>query len=215
MDNKIILRKFIPIADMIVATFGKNCEAVIHDLTNVQSSLFYIKGTVTGRKHGAPTTEVVLRELRKYGDEVPDKLGFTSRTKDFRTLRSSISFIRNETGKVIGFFGINYDITAFSNVCEVLSEFSAAQYLGQPSPVTDESYAENIEEIFETLIKNTLMEIGVPIEEMGKREKMYFVQRLDEKGSFLIQGSVERIADILGVSKQTIYNYLEQSRAEG
>lgn len=81
--------------------------------------------------------------------------------------------------------------------------------------MTDESYAENIEEIFETLIKNTLMEIGVPIEEMGKREKMYFVQRLDEKGSFLIQGSVERIADILGVSKQTIYNYLEQSRAEG
>lgn len=123
MDNKIILRKFIPIADMIVATFGKNCEAVIHDLTNVQSSLFYIKGTVTGRKHGAPTTEVVLKELRKYGDEVPDKLGFTSRTKDFRTLRSSISFIRNETGKVIGFLGLTMTSLPFPTFVRFLVSF--------------------------------------------------------------------------------------------
>jgi predicted transcriptional regulator YheO len=197
---------------MIVATFGSNCEVVIHDINQVQSSLIYIKGSVTGRELGAPTTEVILKELRQHGDQVKDKLGYTTRTRDGKFIKTSVSFIRNPEGKVVGFLGINYDITAFTMVNQIISEFSATNDINQINEPMNESYAKNIEEVFENLIQNTLIEMDVPITRMKREDKIFFVHQLDANGAFLIQGSVDRIAEILGVSKQTIYNYLEESR---
>lgn len=211
-ENKETLRGYIPMADMIVATFGSKCEVVIHDLENIQSSLVYIKGSVTGRSLGAPTTEVILQELRRHGNDVKDMLGQTSQTRDGKFIRTSTSFIRNPDGKVIGFIGINFDITAFSMVNQIISEFSVAHEIVHPTTV--ESYAKNMEEVFENLIENTLHDIQVPIHDMTKRDKIHFVKKLDEKGAFLIQGAVDRIAGVLEVSKQTIYNYLEETRTD-
>jgi predicted transcriptional regulator YheO len=208
------LHSFIQVADMIVATFGSNCEVVIHDLRKVQSSLIYIKGTVTGRELGAPTTEVILKEIRRDGDHVKDMLGFTSRTRDGKFIKSSVSFIRSDAGKVIGFLGINFDVTAFAMVNQIINEFSLTYDVDQIDRTMNESYAKNIEEVFENMIENTLLDIHIPINKMSREDKIYFVQQLDNKGAFLIQGSVERITQVLGVSKQTIYNYLEETRTE-
>ncbi|MFS0646956.1 transcriptional regulator [Siminovitchia sp. 179-K 8D1 HS] len=204
-----ILKRYIPVADMIAATFGSNCEVVIHDLKNLQSSLIYITGNVTGRKLGAPTTEVIVRELRRQGDDVKDMLGLTAQTRDGKFIKTSTSFIRDPHGKVIGFLGINFDITAFTMVNSIISEFSAAhdmEYIGKPF---QESYAQTVEEVFENLIENTLREIGVPIADMKKEDKVLFVKKLEENGAFLIHGAVDRISEVLGVTKQTIYNYLD------
>lgn len=204
-----ILKRYEPIADMIHATFGSNCEVVIHDLRNVQSSLVYIQGNVTGREVGAPTTEVILKQLRQHGNEVKDKLGFTTRTTDGKMVKTSISFIRNDEGEVIGYLGINFDITAFSMVNQVIKEFTTVYDAEDSSNHLDESYAKNIDEVFHHLISSVTLEIGVPIPEMSRNERIRFVQKLEERGAFLIQGSGDRIANVLGVSKQTIYNYLE------
>lgn len=213
-EDRKLLQSYIPIADMIVATFGGNCEVVIHDLRNVQASLIYIKGSVTGRELGAPTTEVILKELRRHGDDVKDMLGRTSQTRDGKFLKTSTSFIRNSDGKVIGFLGINFDVTAFSMVNQIISEFSVTKDIDMLGQTVHESYAKNIEEVFENLIKSTLLDIDVPISKMTREDKTFFVKKLDEKGAFLIHGAVERIAEVLDVSKQTIYNYLEKTRTK-
>jgi predicted transcriptional regulator YheO len=207
--NTEILNRYKPVADMIFATFGSNCEVVVHNLQNVQSSLIYIKGTVTGRELGAPTTEVILKELRQHGNQVKDKLGYTTRTKEDKLVKTSISFIRNDQEEVIGFLGINFDITAFSMVNQIIKDFSSTTDFDQTDHHLNESYAKNIEEVFEHLINTALIETGVPIQEMSREDKIRFVRNLEEKGTFLIQGSTDRIAKVLGVSKQTIYNYLE------
>lgn len=213
-SNRKILEDYIPIADMIVATFGSKCEVVIHDLENIHSSLIYINGSVTGRELGAPTTEVMLKELRRYGDDVKDMHGRTSQTSDGKFLKTSTSFIRNDEGKVIGFIGINFDITAFAMVNQIISEFSMTNDLEYIEGPMNESYAKNIEEVFEKIIENTLLEVNTPIEQLTREDKLFVIKILDGKGAFLIHGAVERIADILGVTKQTIYNYLEIIRAE-
>ncbi|WLR51742.1 helix-turn-helix transcriptional regulator [Bacillus tianshenii] len=215
LDNDVSnpLARYVPIADMIVATFGSNCEVVIHDLRNLQSSLIYIKGKVTGRQLGAPTTDVILRELRKNGDQAKDMLGFTTRTKDGKFLKTSISFIRNQNGEVIGCLGINFDITAFSMINQIINDFSVTNDINQINHPMPESYAKNVEEVFENLVENMLLEIGVPIAEMKREDKLIFVRRLEESGAFLVQGAIERISEILCVSKQTIYNYLEEIRS--
>ncbi|VTR50870.1 two-component response regulator involved in C4-dicarboxylate transport [Actinobacillus pleuropneumoniae] len=39
-------------ADMLVETFGKSCEVVLHDLNRPEHSVVYVAGDVTHRKPG-------------------------------------------------------------------------------------------------------------------------------------------------------------------
>ncbi|HWJ78747.1 MAG TPA: helix-turn-helix transcriptional regulator [Niallia sp.] len=208
------LKRYIPVADMIVANFGKNCEVTIHDLENYQSSLVYVNGNVTGRKPGAPVTDVMLKELYKHGDQIEDMLGFTTRSKDGKLIKASISFIRNENQKVIGCIGINFDITAILTATQVLNDLSMTPDLfgGELIEPMPEMYAKDIGEVFQHIIESTLAEMGTPINEMRKEEKVSFVKQLDTKGVFLINGAIDQISDLMKVSKQTIYNYLDEIR---
>jgi hypothetical protein len=54
--------------------------------------------------------------------------------------------------------------------------------------------------------------VGVPTSEMSRSQKQQVVRYLDERGAFLIKKAVEQVAGELGVSRFTIYNYLEESK---
>lgn len=92
------------VADTMVQTFGQNCEMAIHDLANFEHSLIYIVGKVTGRKPGAPNTDLVVKQLRHRGDSVPDITKYKSLITTGRTLKSTTTFIRDHDGTVIGAF---------------------------------------------------------------------------------------------------------------
>jgi hypothetical protein len=51
-------------------------------------------------------------------------------------------------------------------------------------------------------------ELGVSLDEMTREQKQLAVGMLDERGSFALRRSVESVADAMGVSRFTIYNYL-------
>lgn len=209
-ENMPLLEKYIPIANMIVENFGKNCETVIHDFDKMNTSIVYIKGNVTERKLGAPITNIILQQLRKHGDESEDMTGFTSKTKNGKVIKTSISFIRNNEKHIIGCMGINFDITAFTTVNQIIHEFSMTSDSDKNEPEL-ELYENDMKEIFETMIEMTLDSTGISVENMKREEKSSIVKQLDKKGVFLMQGSIEKISEILDVSKQTVYNYLDSN----
>jgi predicted transcriptional regulator YheO len=47
---------------------------------------------------------------------------------------------------------------------------------------------------------------------MTREDKVAIVAYLETKGAFLIRYSVERVAELLGMTKYTIYNYLDEIR---
>jgi len=58
-------------------------------------------------------------------------------------------------------------------------------------------------------------EIGSRLADMTRAEKQAAVRRLDEQGAFLLRGAVEDVAGWMGVSRVTLYSYLnaiERSR---
>jgi HTH domain len=55
-------------------------------------------------------------------------------------------------------------------------------------------------------------ELGAPLASLSRVDKQRAVRLLDDRGAFQLRRSVEEVADALGVSRFTVYNYLN---AEG
>jgi hypothetical protein len=51
-------------------------------------------------------------------------------------------------------------------------------------------------------------EIGARFADMSREQKQLAVRMLDDRGAFALRRSVESVADAMGVSRFTIYNYL-------
>ncbi len=58
------------------------------------------------------------------------------------------------------------------------------------------------------LIEGVERELGGRLVELGREDKQLAVRLLDERGAFLFRRSVDDVADALGVSRITVYNYL-------
>ena len=48
---------------------------------------------------------------------------------------------------------------------------------------------------------------------MQKEDKLSLVQKMESKGIFDVKGAVEYVAELLGVTNYTIYNYLKEVRS--
>ncbi|MEL7568539.1 MAG: PAS domain-containing protein [Dehalobacterium sp.] len=205
-----ILLKLIPIAEGIVKTLGESCEVVIHDLKNPESSLVYIAGNVTGRKLGAPLTNLSLEILKQKGKNAHDLIGYETTTKDGKTLKSSTMFVRDDNEEVIGCMCINYEISHILTCIKILESFTKINISGHE---TKESFYYDVNEAMEEIVNGVLKEYHIPITLMEKEHKVQVVKALEDKGVFLVKGAIEYVANILSVSRYTIYNYLDEVRS--
>ena len=71
----------------------------------------------------------------------------------------------------------------------------------------------HLDDALEHLIAQGEAHIGRPLEQMTRADKQQLVRYLDERGAFALRKAVERVADNLGVSRFTVYNYLDSARA--
>jgi len=60
------------------------------------------------------------------------------------------------------------------------------------------------------IIQDSLKRLGS--EKMTKHAKVDAVRVMQERGLFIVKGGVEKAAAALGVTRFTVYNYLEQIR---
>jgi len=58
------------------------------------------------------------------------------------------------------------------------------------------------------LIEAVEREMGAPLQTMSREDKQRAIRLLDERGAFILRRAVEDIADAIGVSRITVYNYL-------
>ena len=60
----------------------------------------------------------------------------------------------------------------------------------------------------ERAVASVEREIGGRLSDLDRAQKQAAVRRLDEHGAFLLRGAVEDVAGWMGVSKVTLYTYL-------
>lgn len=212
-----IVKSFIPIADFIAESYGESCEVVIHDLSNLESSVVYLKnGYLTGREIGDTITDFGLRILQnissyKGKSHVNSYIG----KRGSRTFRSSTYLIRNNSEKIVGFLCINIDISYFYDLFAVSKDLikSIVPQEGLKSIAEDDEVSErfmlNTQELIETIIDEVITQFNVDCAHLSLNEKKEIVKQLDKRGIFLLKGSVNEVAQKLATSPQTIYRYIK------
>ena len=197
------------LAQAVAAHYGKSCEVAVHDLTGenaADSSIIFIEnGEVTGRKVGDGASAVVLEELSAAENDRENRIGYFTRTSDGKVLKSTTVYIRDESGKVAAIFSINHDITALSVAASAIGELISPTARSEPEKITT-----HVEELLDELLWKSTELIGKPVSMMNKDDKQRAIRYLNSKGALLITKSGDRIAKYFGISKFTLYSYLDE-----
>ena len=205
------------IAHGLAVQFGSSCEIVIHDLRKkeLDSSIVYIEnGHVSNRKLGDGPSSVVLETLSRKPSQIQDRLSYLTKTEDGRILKSSTMYIRDDDDSIAYIFSLNYDITSLLTVESAIHSLISTEPKkeqetdnNQPQKITH-----NVNELLDTLIEQALAIVGKPVAIMNKDDKVAVVQYLNNAGAFLITKSGDKIASLLGISKFTLYSYMDAGK---
>ena len=195
------------IAKGIALQFGSSCEVVVHDLDrNPDHSIAVIEnGQVTGRKVGDGASHVVIEQLQHQDTQPADHLGYLTKTPDGKILKSSSMYIRNSKGRVCAILSINYDISKLMMVEDAVSELISTP---EP-PQSDPEKIINISDILDDLIRQSVALIGKPVALMTKDDKVRAIRFLNQSGAFLVTKSSDKVARYFGISKYTLYSYID------
>ena len=199
------------LAKGVARQFGPNCEVVVHDLASndPDSSIVAIEnGQISGRKVGDGPSHAVLEALRGGKGTVEDHLCYLTRTRDGKILKSTTIYIRDDDGRPIGMFGINYDITLMLAMEDALKQFTATERDEQEP----EHISRNVSDLLDELIAQSVKIVGKPVALMTKEDKVKAIQFLNETGAFLITKSGDKVCKFFGISKYTLYSYIYEAK---
>ncbi|MDB7831506.1 Uncharacterized protein conserved in bacteria [uncultured Clostridium sp.] len=195
----------------IAQQFGSNCEVVVHDLdsNDVEHSIVAIEnGHVSGRRVGDGPSHIVLEALRGDCARLEDRLAYLTRSDDGKILKSSTIYIRDDDGRAIGVFAINYDITLMLAMEDALKGFTATQ-VPEREP---EHISRNVADLLDELIEQSVKLVGKPVPLMNKEDKVKAIQFLNDTGAFLITKSGDKVCKFFGISKYTLYSYIDEAK---
>lgn len=204
----------IQIAHGTAAEFGTSCEVVIHDLTrnDMESSIVYIEnGHVSNRHQGDGPSGIVLETLNKGTKLLEDRLAYLTKTDDGRILKSSTMYIHGEDGKVDYLFSINYDITGLITMDNALRSLIETP---NPADRQPKRITHNVNDLLDTLIEQSVELVGKPVALMSKDDKITAIQYLNNSGAFLITKSGDKVSSYFGISKFTLYSYIDAGKQE-
>ena len=197
------------IAHGLALQFGSNCEVVVHSLADcdIDHSIVAIEnGHVTGRKLGDGPSHVVLEALQQ-GDAVSDHLGYLTRTKDGKILKSSTIYLRGADGHLQYILAINFDITGLLMFDSSLKPLLSTA--DEPEQKEPERSVQSVSELLDELIEQSTRLVGKPVALMTKEDKIRAIQFLNKAGAFLITKSGDKISKYYGISKYTLYSYID------
>lgn len=199
------------LAKGVAEHFGKDCEVVIHDLQSqdLQKTIIAIEnGHISNRKVGDGASHIVLESMKQDKKEIQDSVGYLIKTQDGRMLKSSSVYVKDENGDPAYVFCINYDITQLKIGEDALKALTTVNHLDNENLGAD-SIPTSVNGLLDNLIEQSVKQIGKPVPLMTKEEKVRCIQFLKDSGAFLITKAGDKISKHFGISKYSIYNYIE------
>ncbi|MET4579963.1 helix-turn-helix transcriptional regulator [Ottowia thiooxydans] len=208
---------------------GPHVEIVLHDLCKPENSVIYIaNGHVTGRSTGAsllggPLNDKAFLAARRElsqpgGNQHSVILDYPTLAPDGRPLKSATVVFRDQDGVPFLALCLNSDLQLVKDAMRWLEGFLTPAGASEPprqephSPAVEVPAApkeQDLEVLMRTIVEEAVARLGKPVREMSRDEKLEALKPMVSRGVLLVRGGVGRVAQALGVTRFTIYNYLD------
>ena len=211
--DRIILDTYKNLVEGLGDYLGSGYELVLHSLENYDNSVIkIINGAHTGRKEGAPITDLALKMLAEINQSDRETNYISYRTKNSKgePLKSTTIAIPNEKGNIIGLLCINFYLnTTFD---EFIRNFSMET--SNNTKFLPEHFADNMEQVIASAV-NDISEIVYNDDSiMVSLKNREIISRLYNRGVFKLKNSVDIVADMLEISKNTVYMHIRALKKE-
>lgn len=197
MSNE--LKAYFATAEAISKLFYPHVEVLIHDLKTHKIAAIY--NPISKREVGDDSLLEPMFESKE------DIIGPYEKTNwNGNRIKAITSQLRNKEGKAIGLMCINFDLTWL-----VQMESQISPWLKQISSITQHEnlFAEDWRERINRYIHQLIQEKGWNLATLSSAQKSYLIERLYHVGAFTGRYAAQYAADIIGISRATVYNYLK------
>jgi predicted transcriptional regulator YheO len=194
---------YFAVADAITALFQPFVEAVVHDMRTDQ--VVYVANPLSPRSVGDPS------EM--------SEVGFTAETHvigpyekinwDGRRLKSISVVLRDNAGVPAGLLCINADVTEFETVQRMLHGFLRVPEPQAQAPVRfhDDWHAK-----LNQFVADWTGQRNTRLERLTREQRQELIQTLHETGAFQAPRAAAYVAQLLGISRATVYSQLARCK---
>lgn len=196
-----IIKTALPTAEAIAKLLHPHAEVVIHDIEKNEIAAIY--NPFSNRRVG---DDSLLTQ-----EEIPtlsDCVGPYEKTNwDGRKLKATSSILRDGRGRPVAMLCINLDVSKLAQFQEVLATFlRAEQLIPQPAALFKDDWQERVNRY----IHNYLQQRSLVLDSLKRREKHQLIEHLRQQGAFAGKHAAHYIAQVIGISRATVYNYLNK-----
>lgn len=217
MYNFEIIASFLP---FLRAAIGSEAEILLCDTEHI----LYAENPITDRVKPGNRLGDMERSFMEEGTyRTQDSVvNYRALLPSRERLRASTMFLKNEDGSLAGFLTINVRVESLLKVRNMLDalingedlpgQAARSPHAANPQPELLNRYegvTVMVEDIIHAVTDEYLARFGVPAERLTSAERQKIVQELDQRGVFLVKGSIAEVARRLGCSEVTIYRYLQ------
>ena len=193
------LERYKPVAEAISLLLSPHVEVIIHDFKTGCIEAIY--NNFSKRKIGD-------KSLLDETDKCSDKEIFPPYFKvnwDGRKMKSVSALLKNQAGKKVGLLCINLDLSKWEQMHRFITDLMESK-IEKSDFLFKNDWREKINIYVFSYLKNN----GLCLEALDRAEKRRLLIALRNEGAFETKNAASYVANVLQVSRATVYNYLKE-----
>ena len=223
-EAQIILATLTGAVEKLQGAVPTGVEVVLHDLAKLPESIIAVAGRLTGRGIGDPATDLLLEmAVRGRYESIAD---YDVHHPVSGTLRCTTTVFHDSQGTPVCVLCVNRSMGFWQAMADAAASIltPGAQAgpeplvppvpppapADEPAPARAERFARSVPELADHVLASAVERTGRSVGQMRKPEKIEVVRELRDRGFFLLRDAAETAGHALGVSRFTIYNYLNE-----
>lgn len=189
-----------PVAEAISLLLWPQAEVIIHDFKT--GCLFAVFNNLSKRKVGDESLLDDLEKIEQSGELLPP---YFKTNWDGRRMKSVSSLLRNQKGAPIGLLCINLDISKWEQMHAFILGLIESK-VEKPDLLFKNDWREKIN----VYVSSYLKECGLSLASLDRTEKKKLLLELVKEGALETKNAASYVAEVLQISRATLYNYLKE-----
>lgn len=175
-----------------LASLMADCEVVVHDLSQVPTTIVAIAGGLTGRKVGDPATDVLLKQMAE--GRVRTMVNYSSVLPDGRRIRCATIAVKDSRGNPVAALCINSSVEIWSGLLKICQQMLYGSVDASSEPKSEAELDEDLDQNQQCGAEKAGSETGQIDQGTGSAEASStgeaFVHNLDDLANIVLDRAV-------------------------